>query len=102
MDKKISEYMAEIGRKGGKAPKATSAANGAKGGRIPEERKAAIEREVGEPVAQFGILEKNDNGAALYRLTFDNGEVRYVLWGESGTILGPWEDESEARENWDI
>lgn len=32
MDKQVSDYMAEIGSKGGRASKPTSAANGAKGG----------------------------------------------------------------------
>jgi hypothetical protein len=49
----------------------------------------------------FETIRSNENGAALYRV-FDKSidENRFVIEGETGELLGCWENEEEALENW--
>jgi hypothetical protein len=51
----------------------------------------------------FETIRSNENGAALYAVkNIANDEVRYVIEGETGTMLDPVEcTEEEAIQMWD-
>ena len=51
---------------------------------------------------RFETIRENENGAALYAVSCWSGEIRYVIEGETGELLGNWEDQTEALENWNL
>jgi uncharacterized membrane protein YkoI len=48
--------------------------------------RAEIESRAGVPV-EIRTIEATANGAALYRVEGDNGEVRFYVEGETGEVL---------------
>ena len=49
---------------------------------------------------EIEIVDQNLNGAKLLRC-FENGECRYVVEGETGELIGNWENDAEAYEYWE-
>ncbi len=50
----------------------------------------------------FEAIRENENGAGLYAVTCESGEIRYVIIGETGSPLGCYEDKSEALHDWNV
>ncbi len=50
---------------------------------------------------RFETIRQNSNGAALYAVTCWNGEIRYVIEGETGEMIGNIEGEEEALKEWE-
>ena len=48
--------------------------------------KKRLEKELGEEIESYNELRSNGAGAALYEITFPNGEIRYIIEGETGEI----------------
>lgn len=49
---------------------------------------------------KFESIRSNENGAFLWQVECESGEDRFVIEGETGTLVGRWESEEEALEAW--